>query len=284
MREKYLNSIYLVPGFIDFTEDFIDAIDVDDADLLCHFLLLLAKAFGEARSNEMVATLAKRLMERGDVKVADTLGIVLLLKEKENRKSHLERIQAGADTVESEVACWVTDRVPPGSRHSNDHLNYRDVSIIPPADELRCQVLPYLPLASGENVILEDPVSSLLDRNFRLLREDALDCMRTAITNKTRPWFNARVIGVDLSRRGDFSFLVQLDLPAKAVRDWNKARALNYQLVFAFLNGTGQMERTGTITLMVQLLEFHSKATLLLRMLWMRWFQTKGSMTPTLPL
>jgi hypothetical protein len=254
IREKYLYSIYLVPGFIDFLalrEDIIKDTAVESAELLCKFLLLAAKAFGEARSNESVATLAKGLMERGDVKESETLRIVLLLKEKESRKSRLEvldRIKSGTDDVESEVACWVTDRVPPGDRHSNDHLNYRDVSIIPAADELRCQVPSYLPLASGENAILEDPVSSLLDRNFRLLREDALDCMRSSIAEKRRPWYNARVIDVVLRMDINLYFLVQLDPPAKAVRDWSKARALNYQSVVAFLDEEGHVERIGTIT------------------------------------
>eukprot|EP00980_Cylindrotheca_fusiformis_P004952 scaffold1051_cov119-Cylindrotheca_fusiformis.AAC.27 len=255
IRGKYLHSVYLVPGFIDhlaLRNDIIEDLPVDSAELLCRFLLLLAKAYGEARSNTEVAALAKALMKRGDVKDAETLGIVLLLKEKENRQAHIEASERrtaliGEDDTCAEVACWVTDRVPPGDRHSNDHLNYRDISIIPTADELRCQVPPYLPLASYENAFFEDPVSLLLDRNFRLLREDAIACMRTSIAERTRPWSNARVINVDFNKARNLSFVVQLDPPARPVRDWNRARALNYQSVVAFLNPDGQVERTGTI-------------------------------------
>ncbi|KIK99652.1 hypothetical protein PAXRUDRAFT_30364 [Paxillus rubicundulus Ve08.2h10] len=64
----------------------------------------------------------------------------------------------------------------PGGRHDNDHINFRDISIIPTADEARCTKAPFLRHAS----ILDDPdaketrIEDYLDNTFRLLREDML--------------------------------------------------------------------------------------------------------------
>eukprot|EP00536_Pseudo-nitzschia_multiseries_P007577 jgi/Psemu1/195979/e_gw1.180.79.1 len=252
MREKYLHLIYLVPGLIDFlaTDEIIEDLDPASAGLICRFLMILSKAIGEARNDESVAKIANGFIQR-DTKDAKVLGTILLLKEKDARESHRVKSRRAKDSVdvESEVACWVTDRIPPGNRHTNDHLNFRDVSLIPPADELRCQVPQYLPLANEENSILEDPVSRLLDRNFRLLREDAMSSMRTLISEKRRAWLNARIIGIDSDQGNENSFLVHLDPPHRAVDDWYKVKALNYQSIVAFLDEKGGVQRIGIITI-----------------------------------
>ena len=68
----------------------------------------------------------------------------------------------------------------PGGRHDNDFANFRDITLLPTADEIASTVPPFL-RASTE---LEDPetedtrLASYLDNQFRLLREDMLYEMR----------------------------------------------------------------------------------------------------------
>lgn len=68
----------------------------------------------------------------------------------------------------------------PGGRHDNDLANFRDIAILPTADEIRSKQLPFLRHsseledASGESTRIAD----YLDNTFRLLREDMISEMR----------------------------------------------------------------------------------------------------------
>ncbi|KAG2134156.1 AAA domain-containing protein, partial [Suillus bovinus] len=64
----------------------------------------------------------------------------------------------------------------PGGRHDNDFNDFREISILPTADEILCQQPPFIRPSS----VLEDPddeatrIADYLDNTFRMLREDML--------------------------------------------------------------------------------------------------------------
>lgn len=68
----------------------------------------------------------------------------------------------------------------PGGRHDNDFVNFREIAILPTADEIRSKQPPFLRHSSeledesGENTRTAD----YLDNTFRLLREDMIAEMR----------------------------------------------------------------------------------------------------------
>ncbi|KAG0696167.1 P-loop containing nucleoside triphosphate hydrolase protein [Suillus ampliporus] len=68
----------------------------------------------------------------------------------------------------------------PGGRHDNDFVDFREISILPTADEILCQQPPFIRPSS----VLEDPdgeatrTADYLDNTFRLLREEMLHEMR----------------------------------------------------------------------------------------------------------
>ena len=68
----------------------------------------------------------------------------------------------------------------PGGRHDNDFINFRDISIVPTADEVQCTKKAFFRHAS----LLDDPngketrIADYLDNTFRLLREDMLHEMK----------------------------------------------------------------------------------------------------------
>jgi hypothetical protein len=149
------------------------------------------------------------------------------------------------------VVSWVTDEVPPGGRHDNDNVNYRNVELIPTAEELQSEARPYLPLASGDNAFLHDPESHLLDRNFRLLRHDAVCAMKDAIQTQHRPWHNARIVGIDLDSMkytGTVSFVVQCDNRFSDGRDLARTRSLMVGSVVALCDPDGTPLRLASIT------------------------------------
>ena len=91
----------------------------------------------------------------------------------------------------------------PGGRHSNDYANFRDISIVPTMDELLSAEMPFLPTAPRPGVrgfLADDPETELLDRHFRLLREDFIASVREAQAKETgfSVIFDVKVTGVEL--------------------------------------------------------------------------------------
>jgi hypothetical protein len=73
----------------------------------------------------------------------------------------------------------------PGGRHSNDHANFRHISIAPTVDEAVSPHPPFLPLPTpGEAFLGDDPETQLMDRQFRLLRENLLAPLRDALAGE----------------------------------------------------------------------------------------------------
>lgn len=66
-----------------------------------------------------------------------------------------------------------------GPRHDNDHANIRQISILPTLQEIQSSRNEYLPVASSQEWHLEG-ISGLVDRHFRLLREDTVGQLRDA--------------------------------------------------------------------------------------------------------
>ncbi|KAF8958975.1 P-loop containing nucleoside triphosphate hydrolase protein [Flammula alnicola] len=72
------------------------------------------------------------------------------------------------------------DDITPGGRHDNDFLEFRDIAILPTADELASTEAPFLrPSAALDDPHTEENREALyLDNQFRLLREDMIYEMR----------------------------------------------------------------------------------------------------------
>ncbi|KAG9127475.1 hypothetical protein FRC07_013284 [Ceratobasidium sp. 392] len=70
-----------------------------------------------------------------------------------------------------------------GSRHDNDKVNIQDIRIAPTQNELLCTLSPYLPanIARAPHQYPAEGIQRLLDVQFRLLREELVAPIRTAI-------------------------------------------------------------------------------------------------------
>ena len=67
-----------------------------------------------------------------------------------------------------------------GRRHDNDHADICDISILPTAMEIQSHRSEYLPAAIF-STHKNSRIEGLLDRQFRLLREDSLGFVRDEI-------------------------------------------------------------------------------------------------------
>ncbi|KAL9039496.1 MAG: hypothetical protein Q9180_002492, partial [Flavoplaca navasiana] len=77
-----------------------------------------------------------------------------------------------------------------GPRHDNDHEDIDDIQILPTAQEINSTRLEYLPFNNAKNSHLAG-LPALLDRQFRLLREDAIGGLRDAVRRETARLTNA---------------------------------------------------------------------------------------------
>jgi hypothetical protein len=243
LRNKVLVNVYMVPALLETLVEYDVAIlmTADSANYLCLFLVAISKTLMEARRNESVMELAKSLRDRGDVNDARTLCALVLVE------THREVDESKVRTPGRTTVMWVTDEILPGGRHDNDHENFRNIRVIPTADELCCEARPWLPLASGENDFVADPPTRLISNNFRLLREDALITMKKRIVENYRPWANARIVDLDISVSKGFSFVVQCDTRGKGSCNWEVSRSLAGGAVVAFCK-EGAPEVMGTIS------------------------------------
>jgi uncharacterized protein (TIGR02757 family) len=69
--------------------------------------------------------------------------------------------------------------------------------LVPTLDELLATEMPFLPLAQRPRFLVEDPETQLLDRHFRLLREDLIASVREANAKETglQVFYNVKIMG-----------------------------------------------------------------------------------------
>ncbi|KAL4772510.1 hypothetical protein BDW60DRAFT_207131 [Aspergillus nidulans var. acristatus] len=145
--------------------------------------------------------------------------------------------------VNHQPVAFVAQREPPGGRHDNDDADICKIKIMPTLQEILSPRSEYLPL--------KDPrqwhvcgLAGLLDRNFRLLREDTIGWLRDAIHEEMQPvdrrqrsrqkgetrthvYRQAVVQGVDFHRFDGLQFLVHFSQPTnvrgaakKKLQEW----------------------------------------------------------------
>ena len=240
MRNRILTIIYFVPGLVSFLIDFVrlERNPITSLQVICSFLETSAMILVDARGSEEMKEIAKILRLREDID-ASRLCALLLLDQIDEKKSNPIRASSTNNNTTT-AACWVTDTIPPGGRHDNDHINFRDIELIPTQEEIVSEQTPWLPLASGENAIIKDETARMLDSNFRLLREDAISTFRSNISESKNKWQNARIVDVSCTNGSrakgtTLSFVVQLDPPRSSTKiNWAKSRLLPFGGVVAF--------------------------------------------------
>ncbi|TKA79542.1 hypothetical protein B0A49_00387 [Cryomyces minteri] len=116
-------------------------------------------------------------------------------------KKHLRRVQQrlslGRTMPHSQLATnadlfkptFTVDRDPPGTlsnqgrRHDNDSQNICDIRIMPTSQEFQSSRMEYLPLNDPDQLHLPG-LHGLLDRQFRLVREDTIGQLRDAVRHE----------------------------------------------------------------------------------------------------
>ncbi|KAL8662329.1 MAG: hypothetical protein Q9202_004787 [Teloschistes flavicans] len=155
-----------------------------------------------------------------------------------------------------------------GPRHDNDHEDFADIQVLPTAEEIQCSRLEYLPsTASASNHLTGVP--GLLDRNFRLLREDAIGGLRDAVRRevdrmekrslptalpghinqeRTHVYQDIQLRKWEIDRRRGVQLLAEFDQPAVAGSGstqqrkdwWDSSRRLQPSSLVCLVSSTGR--------------------------------------------
>lgn len=146
-----------------------------------------------------------------------------------------------------------------GPRHDNDHAAISDIKILPTTEEIQSSRLEYLPSSDPTKHHLPG-LAGLLDRQFRLLREDTVGQLRDAVhiecaRLKTSPnaqspqkrqnngvrtiiYHNVTLPGLEFDRRRGLQIVAEFDQPPTLTRKTAKEREAWWVSSKRLQNGT----------------------------------------------
>lgn len=144
---------FLVPSIKALALEWIQCGSNDKKIVLAWFLAKITLTNDGARTNSDILSIAEKLASYGC-------------------GDHLKTILGGnLATDVSLTSIRDNQTATPGGRHDNDKKDFRSISIVPTCQEFLSDADPYLPPPIADDQATE---ASLLDRHFRLLREDIL--------------------------------------------------------------------------------------------------------------
>ncbi|KAI9691183.1 MAG: hypothetical protein M1822_008803 [Bathelium mastoideum] len=224
--------------------------------------------------HQLVESICKKINETGD-------DLTLLTVRK-----YLQRIRRRLDRVTSNDSDKRHHKISPspapkfhiaeerpgklsdqGPRHDNDSENICDIKIMPTSQEIQSEREEYLPTRDPSTWHLRG-LPGLLDRHFRLLREDTVGQLRDAVSAefkrmqnpeaaqpraskqmlRTITYHNVRYMQLLCDRRGGLRFVIQFDQPApikllssnaKRKDWWQAARRLQRDVLVCLIDSDG---------------------------------------------
>ena len=156
-----------------------------------------------------------------------------------------------------------------GPRHDNDHERVFDIKILPTTEEIQSSRLEYLPLSDPKKHHLPG-LAGLLDRQFRLLREDTVGQLRDAVqieyqrlskpTNTQPPlkrqsdgirniiYQNVALLGLEFDRKKGLQVVAEFDQPPalaqKGAKEreewWSNTKQLQTDAFLCLVSSTGR--------------------------------------------
>ena len=174
----------IVEDFKDITEMLTNCLGEPDDDVI----------------NESTVQLAMRSMDR----IRERLGLGTLMPNHGN----------DTKTLQKHIPKFVLDVGLPGRlsssgpRHNNDHADIAEIQILPTAEEIQSNALEYLPVSDLRKQHIKG-MDGLLDRHFRLLREDTVGQLRDGVRNIIEKLRNPNqsLSGVERSKKGGRVFI-----------------------------------------------------------------------------
>lgn len=228
-----------------------------------------------ATVNEQLHTPAKALARLVEARDTDGGGVSLYHVERINRRLDLGmqmqlKSSSVSTRINTEKAEFKLDQTPPGGRHDNDSVDICSIRIMPTFKEIQSNQTEYLPVNDPKLLHLPS-FQGLLDRQFRLLREDNVGPLRDAIraeleglqnptaahaperrkkqSQRTFSYRGVSLNGLSFEKRLGFRLSVRFNKPAhllKAGRTqqgdwWEESRRLQLDSLVCLLDSRGSV-------------------------------------------
>ena len=177
-------AYYKAPGFMEAMKADLQSNSLGDPAALAWMLMKLGAEKEEVRQckNEVVNDIVEMLLQSkapGMDPIAPQLATVFA---KVDAPAALDVTAAAPESLQTAKHAMR----PPGVRdHDNDHEDFRSISILPTTTEVSCPERPYLPPVEGSSFI-GDREAAILDRLFRLSREDFMGSLREEMAEELK--------------------------------------------------------------------------------------------------
>lgn len=181
-QQMIINDLARAPGLLEALVDALRSDEISDEVALVWFVdrLLLddGEQGAEARKDKVYLDLVARLTHSRDSDVKQHAKALMDGVKNPGAtggagKASQQATASGAGGG-SGMSLEAMREATPGGRHSNDHADFRSITVMPPMDEIMCDKLPFLPTPA-------DTEWPHLDRQFRLLRHDMVGSVHGAI-------------------------------------------------------------------------------------------------------
>lgn len=204
VRDQILMAVFETPMFMDVLVESVK--NIEKKDTLAWFVSMLLKIKDELKRDPMVERLIEVLLEDQSIKAR--FGSALSCKSTDTDGS-LQSFKERA-----------------GGRNDNDFEDFREIQVIPSTNEVLCSTSPFLPSPNAAGT-----PHDLLDRQFRLFREDFVGTVREELALlvgskvndkkwldriRSRTFSNVSFKEILLNKRDLCSATVSFDQPAGA--------------------------------------------------------------------
>ena len=218
--------------------------------------------------NDLTSSIPEELLQVGNrslARVRQRLGVGAAMPLSGDRppeqKSHRPIFELGIDLpgALSEL----------GPRHDNDHADIFDIKILPTTDEILSPRLEYLPSSDPTKLHLPG-LAGLLDRQFRLLREDTVGQLRDAVQIEckrlTKPanaqsppqrrnngirntiYHNVALLRLEFDRKRGLQIVAEFDQPPALAKKgagereewWRNTKQLQIDALVCLVSSTGR--------------------------------------------
>ncbi|KAL9027440.1 MAG: hypothetical protein Q9196_004037 [Gyalolechia fulgens] len=218
--------------------------------------------------NDLAANIPEHLLEAGSrslIRLQQRLGIGATIPLLEHRSAKPIRTRP-VFTVGQDLPGALSEL---GRRHDNDHASIVDIKILPTTEEIQSTRVEYLP--SNDRTTHHLPgLAGLLDRQFRLLREDTVGQLRDAAqyeyqrlnssTDAQTPskrqrngarnivYQNVALLRLEFDRKKGLQVVVEFDQPSPLLRKgakereewWTNSKRLLVDSIVCLLSSTGR--------------------------------------------
>lgn len=177
-----------LPQLMEIFSTHLDAMSEPSTGIICRFLVKVCRLLLEARASPTMKRLSDQITSITGDAGARTLSNLIYIIEYDGQGQRTGGSGGNGIILPSER------RLPHG-RHGNDFTDFRQIAIEPTIDELN-EASPYLPLGEANRFLVSE-LSHVLDKNFRLLREDFLRPTRERLGQNIKILSGLSLSGVD---------------------------------------------------------------------------------------